>query len=163
MADPTATNVRLEKPYLRTSARLTVAHLKKYLAKKMKTNLAGDAVAAEAIRIMCHGIALPLEISLDAIVRTHWQPASRDQAASEDLVLTYRLITSAEDAAASAGPSGGGGAAAAEAVEPKVEAPAEPEAAAGQPSGGGVGGGCGGDGGGDVAMSEAGEGESATA
>ena len=33
-----ASNVRLEKPYLRTSARLTVAHLKKYLAKKMKTS-----------------------------------------------------------------------------------------------------------------------------
>ena len=38
MDESAATNVRLEKPYLRTSARLTVAHLKKYLAKKMKTS-----------------------------------------------------------------------------------------------------------------------------
>ena len=38
MDESAATNVRLEKPSLRTSARLTVAHLKKYLAKKMKTS-----------------------------------------------------------------------------------------------------------------------------
>ena len=36
MDESAATNVRLEKPYLLTSPRLTVAHLKKYLAKKMK-------------------------------------------------------------------------------------------------------------------------------
>ena len=83
--------MRLEKPYLRTSARLTVAHLKKYLAKKMKTS---SEVAAD-LQIMCRGVTLPLEISLDAIVRTHWQQTS------EDLVLTYRVLSSAEGAASS--------------------------------------------------------------
>jgi len=136
-----ATNVRLEKPYLRTSARLTVAHLKKYLAKKMKTS---SEVAAD-LQIMCRGVALPLEISLDAIVRTHWQQAT------EDLVLTYRVLSSAEGAAASSS-GGGGGAAAAEATESKAEAPVEPEEPAGQPAGGGGGGNGGGGGGGDDAL-----------
>jgi len=148
-----ATNVRLEKPYLRTSARLTVAHLKKYLAKKMK---ASAEVAAD-LQIMCCGVALPLEISLDAIVRTHWQQAS------EDLVLTYRLMSPAEGVASSGSASSGGAsgaAAAAEVAEPKAEAPAEPEEpeeAARQPATGGGGGS------GDVAMGEAGEGEGVTA
>ena len=44
---------------------------------------------------MCRGVTLPLEISLDAIVRTHWQQIS------EDLVLTYRVLSSAEGAVAS--------------------------------------------------------------
>tara|TARA_B100000795_G_C22577827_1_gene352611 strand:+ start:235 stop:561 length:327 start_codon:yes stop_codon:yes gene_type:complete len=108
-------------------------------------------VAAD-LQIMCRGVALPLEISLDAIVRTHWQQAT------EDLVLTYRVVSSAEGAAASS--SSGGGGAAAEAMEAKVEAPAEPEEeAAGQPAGGDGGG----SGDGDAVMGEAGEGEGVTA
>ena len=54
---------------------------------------------AADLQIMCRGVTLPLEISLDAIVRTHWQQIS------EDLVLTYRVLSSAEGAAASSNPS----------------------------------------------------------
>ena len=111
---------------------------------------------AADLQIMCRGVTLPLEISLDAIVRTHWQQIS------EDLVLTYRVLSSAEGAAASSS-GAGGGAAPAEAPVAKAEAPEEPGEAAGQPAGGDGGGGGGGGGGGDAAMSEAGEGEGATA
>ena len=98
---PSSAGVRLEKPYLRTSARLTVAHLKKYLAKKMGPD---SGVGPTAIQIMCRDEPLPLEISLDQITRTRWRDSS------EDLVLTYRILDADDGAGgASTGGAGGGG------------------------------------------------------
>ena len=99
---PSSAGVRLEKPYLRTSARLTVAHLKKYLAKKMGPD---SGVGPTSIQIMCRDEPLPLEISLDQITRTRWRDSS------EDLVLTYRILD-ADDGASGAGGAGGASSAA---------------------------------------------------
>ena len=95
---PSSAGGRLEKPYLRTSARLTVAHLKQYLAKKMG---AGSGVGPASIQILCRDKPLPLEISLDQITRSHWRDHS-----SEDLMLTYRVLDVRLDAGD--GASGGG-------------------------------------------------------
>jgi len=72
---------RLEKPYLRTSTRLTVAHLKKYLTKKMR--LKED----DTIEIFCRDVQLPLETTLERINSLHWcEP-------DEDLVLKYQVTS----------------------------------------------------------------------
>ena len=77
-----AAAAKLEKPYLRTSSRLTVKHLKKYLLKKMKM----EPGASYEIEFLCRGNLLDDEHSLDVIWRAHW----RDQA--DDLVLEFRLL-----------------------------------------------------------------------
>ena len=41
---------------------------------------------------MCCNVPLPLEITLDAVVRAHWQSTT------EDLVLTYRTASPAASA-----------------------------------------------------------------
>jgi len=74
-----AVGTRLEKPYLRTSVRLTVAHLKKYLAKKMRLT------EGVGIDILCRDVLLPMEMTLEAIAEAHWKDVS------EDLVLKYQV------------------------------------------------------------------------
>eukprot|EP00316_Scyphosphaera_apsteinii_P008314 CAMPEP_0119301526 /NCGR_PEP_ID=MMETSP1333-20130426/3302_1 /TAXON_ID=418940 /ORGANISM="Scyphosphaera apsteinii, Strain RCC1455" /LENGTH=455 /DNA_ID=CAMNT_0007303631 /DNA_START=57 /DNA_END=1424 /DNA_ORIENTATION=+ len=73
------TIARLEKPYLRTSTRLTVAHLKKYLAKKMRL---GEGISIE---ILCRDVMLPMEMTLERIADRYWKDSS------EDLVLKYQV------------------------------------------------------------------------
>lgn len=70
--------LKLEKPYLRTRAQLTVAHLRKYLARKMQ--LRADA----ELDILCRQTILPPEITLDRILKEHWKH-------TEDLILKYRV------------------------------------------------------------------------
>mmetsp|Transcript_10724 Transcript_10724/g.33963 ORF Transcript_10724/g.33963 Transcript_10724/m.33963 type:complete len:114 (+) Transcript_10724:660-1001(+) len=91
---PTAGSAaRLEKPYLRTSNRLTAGHLKKYLAKKMRLSAGGaeggDGAAAAGsgvsrIEVYCRDVALEAHLTLDAIARIHWKE-------EDDLVLTYHV------------------------------------------------------------------------
>ena len=79
---------RLEKPFLRTSARLTVAHLKRYLAKRTRLTsgkAAGGVPAATHIEIFCRGKLLGTELSLETIAREHWGSLP------EDLVLNYMV------------------------------------------------------------------------
>lgn len=71
---------KLEKPFLRTKAQLTVAHLKKYLNRKM--SLSADS----EVDIVCRNRVMPAEITLDRIVKEHWKDP-------EDLVLHYRVRT----------------------------------------------------------------------
>ena len=78
---------KLEKPFLRTKAQLTVAHLRKYLSKKMQ--LTGDA----DVVILCRGSLMQPEMTLDRIVKEHWKDV-------DDLVLNYRVRSSAMDAEA---------------------------------------------------------------
>ena len=76
---------KLEKPFLRTKAQLTVAHLKKYLSKKM-------ALSADAeVDILCRARLMPAEMTLDRIVREEWKDA-------DDLVLNYRVRIPSADA-----------------------------------------------------------------
>ena len=72
--------VNLEKPHLRTPTQLTVKHLKKYLLKKIKTEMSVE------VDFLCRGTLLDDEHSLGVIWRALW----RDQA--DDLVLEFRLL-----------------------------------------------------------------------
>lgn len=68
----------LDKPFLCTSGKLKVLHLKKYIAKKLMV------VEPEHIEILCKGEILGPELSLLFIERTRWHDAAND------LCLTYR-------------------------------------------------------------------------
>lgn len=71
----------LEKPFIRTSARATVTHLKKFLAKKL------DLQGPDDVDILCRGEVLGREFTLEFIAKTRWRtPQVRDQ----QLVLKYR-------------------------------------------------------------------------
>ena len=87
---------KLEKPFLRTKAQLTVAHLKKYLNRKMSLN------ADAEVDILCRANVMPTEITLDQIVKEHWKHA-------EDLVLNYRVRARALEPAAGDGDGSGVG------------------------------------------------------
>lgn len=67
----------LEKPYIRTSARATIQHLKKFLAKKLKLPRPED------VDILCSGCPLGNEHSLEYVARTRWNT-------NDQLVLMYR-------------------------------------------------------------------------
>lgn len=67
----------LEKPYIRTSSRATILHLKKFLAKKLQ--LPGH----EDVDILCRGEVLGKEYSLEYIARTRWRK-------EDQLILKYR-------------------------------------------------------------------------
>lgn len=82
---PPEVATKLEKPFLRTKAQLTVAHLKKYLSRKMQ--LSADA----EVEILCRGRPMPAQMTLDRIVKDHWKD-------TDDLVLNYRVrIPSADN------------------------------------------------------------------
>ncbi|KOO31464.1 hypothetical protein Ctob_007904 [Chrysochromulina tobinii] len=71
---------KLDKPYLRTKALLTVAHLKKYLGRK--TGLPAEV----PIDIFCRDAPLENGLTLEQIVRTLWGDEDND------LVLYYRVL-----------------------------------------------------------------------
>ena len=71
---------KLDKPYLRTKALLTVAHLKKYLGRK--TGLPAEV----PIDIFCRDAPLENGLTLEQIVRTLWCDEDND------LVLYYRVL-----------------------------------------------------------------------
>ena len=79
--DATDAYTDLEKPFLRTSKKLRVIHLKKYLAKKLEMEKTSD------IEISCNGETLGPELSLEFIQKTRWHDEERD------LVLNYRKRT----------------------------------------------------------------------
>eukprot|EP00039_Didymoeca_costata_P012555 m.181109 g.181109 ORF g.181109 m.181109 type:complete len:364 (-) comp15513_c0_seq2:951-2042(-) len=68
---------KLEKPYIKTSSRATITHLKKFLAKKL------DLEQPEDVDILCCGKIMGKEYSLEYISKFHWK--NEDQ-----LVLKYR-------------------------------------------------------------------------
>jgi hypothetical protein len=74
----------LEKPFLRTSGKLKVEHLQKYLKKKLKL---GDK---KMVEISCKGAMLGPELSLHFILKTRWHDTS------SDLVLNYRKAENPE-------------------------------------------------------------------
>jgi hypothetical protein len=74
----------LEKPFLRTSGKLKVEHLQKYLKKKLKL---GDK---KMVEISCKGAMLGPELSLHFILKTRWHDTSND------LVLNYRKAENPE-------------------------------------------------------------------
>mmetsp|Transcript_11253 Transcript_11253/g.17076 ORF Transcript_11253/g.17076 Transcript_11253/m.17076 type:complete len:270 (-) Transcript_11253:84-893(-) len=69
----------LEKPLLRTSGRLKIVQLKKFLAEKLKL----DVVKLE---VLCNGAPVGDELSLTFIHRTRW-----NDSLGEDMILCYRL------------------------------------------------------------------------
>lgn len=69
----------LEKPFIRTSSRATVTHLKKFLAKKLRLTSHDD------VDILCRGEVLGREFTLEFIAKTRWRPRKDEQ-----LVLKYR-------------------------------------------------------------------------
>ena len=89
-----AAAAKLEKLlYLRTSSRLTVKHLKKYLFYRMKLQM------PMKVEILCRGNLLGDEHSLDLIWRALWRDCvhslpqnERDEHQSDDLVLEFRLL-----------------------------------------------------------------------
>ncbi|EGD78512.1 hypothetical protein PTSG_09210 [Salpingoeca rosetta] len=68
---------KLERPFVRTSAKATIMHLKKFLAHRLK--LAG----AEEVDVLCRGEALGKEYTIEYVLRTRWRKPSQ-------LMLTYR-------------------------------------------------------------------------
>ena len=68
----------LEKPFLRTSGKLKVIHLKKYLCKKLALG------GVDEVEILCKGETLGPELSLLFISRSRWVDRKHD------LVLNYR-------------------------------------------------------------------------
>lgn len=93
--DPSGTTRPLDKPFLRTSTRMTVAHLQKHLSKKVLLQngshpscleASADGSAPGHIDILCRNVPMPAELSLEAIAREHWRDPG------EDLVLEYRLV-----------------------------------------------------------------------
>lgn len=73
----------LEKPLLRTSGRLKIAQLKKYLLKKLKMD---DVVASNAVQIFCNGDRLGDELSLTFVFRTRWLHPN------EEMTLSYKIV-----------------------------------------------------------------------
>jgi len=69
----------LEKPFIRTSSRATVLHLKKFLGKKLGLD------SPEDVDILCRGEVLGREFTLEFIAKTRWR-----QGRDEQLVLQYR-------------------------------------------------------------------------
>ena len=69
--------VALDKPYLKTSGKLKISQLRKYLSKKLKED-------ADDLELLCAGEGLAAEHSLHFIKRTLWpQPGV-------ELVIHYR-------------------------------------------------------------------------
>uniref|UniRef100_A0A7S3K0S2 RING-type domain-containing protein n=1 Tax=Aureoumbra lagunensis TaxID=44058 RepID=A0A7S3K0S2_9STRA len=69
----------LDKPYLKTSGKLKVLQLRKYLAKKLNTN-------SNNLELLCKDQTLPAEHSVQFIKRMMWFPSND----IGDLLLTYR-------------------------------------------------------------------------
>jgi len=59
----------LEKPYLRTSSKLRMLQLQKYVEKKLELDTGGDLVSVE---LLCNGEVLGPEHSLEFVGRTRW-------------------------------------------------------------------------------------------
>ncbi|GMI50723.1 hypothetical protein TeGR_g8782 [Tetraparma gracilis] len=71
---------RLSKPFLRTSGRLKILQIKKYLNKKL-----ANVPSPKAISVFCQGDLLGDELNLTFLKRTRWLNTSKD------LTLHYRL------------------------------------------------------------------------
>ncbi len=72
----------LKKPFLRTSKKLRIGQLKKYLASKLELQ------PSEKIEVSCRGEALGDEHELEFIAKTRWRDCEGD------LKLNYRKSTS---------------------------------------------------------------------
>jgi hypothetical protein len=72
---------QLDKPFLRTSGKLKVLQLKKYIAKQL---LGGDE-SSEEVEILCNGESLGPELNLYFIKCTRWM-----QGDTLSLLLNYR-------------------------------------------------------------------------
>ena len=68
---------KLEKPYIRTSSKATILHLKKFLTKKLNLEKPED------VDIMCRGEVLGKEFELEYVSKTRWRMP-------EQLVLKFR-------------------------------------------------------------------------
>jgi len=71
----------LERPRLRTSGRIKVVQLKKYLLRKLKM----ESIDPHAIDVLCNGIVVGNELSLTFINRTIWVDVG------SSMELTYKL------------------------------------------------------------------------
>lgn len=69
---------RLEKPYIRTSAKATILHLKKFLMKKLKLQRPDD------VDILCNDEVMGKEYTLEFIKRSRWRKED------DQLKLMYR-------------------------------------------------------------------------
>lgn len=67
----------LEKPYIRTSIRATILHVKKFLALRLHLQQPED------VDILCRGEVMGKEYSLEYVARTRWRK-------EDQLSLTYR-------------------------------------------------------------------------
>ena len=76
---------KLEKPYIRTSARATILHLKKFLKKKL------ELASPDDVDILCQGQIMGREYTLEYIRKTSWR------AEAEQLKLVYRQKVNYED------------------------------------------------------------------
>lgn len=74
----------LDKPYLKTSGKLKVSQLCRYLAKKL-------GVTTSSLELLCGGEPLPFEHSLHFIKRTLWFDENTE------LIITYRQNSEAMD------------------------------------------------------------------
>jgi hypothetical protein len=97
--DPSGATRPLDKPFLRTSIRMTVAHLRKHLSRKVLRPdgsqfacLAGTegGGALGRIEIFCREVEMAAELSLDEIAREYWREPEAD------LVLEYKLVEPGE-------------------------------------------------------------------
>eukprot|EP00730_Choanoeca_flexa_P015752 TRINITY_DN7303_c0_g1_i1.p1 TRINITY_DN7303_c0_g1~~TRINITY_DN7303_c0_g1_i1.p1 ORF type:complete len:263 (+),score=55.81 TRINITY_DN7303_c0_g1_i1:111-899(+) len=68
----------MELPYIRTSSQVTIQHLKKLLALKLKN------VKAVDVDVLCHGEVLGQEFTLEFVVKTRWRKTDTH------LILHYR-------------------------------------------------------------------------
>jgi len=85
----------LQQPFVKTSAKVTVKHLRKFIAERLglmpPASTAGAAAAAQvpALDLMCSGEVLGQDHSVEFIWRTRWHHLHPNQ----HLVLTYRYST----------------------------------------------------------------------
>jgi len=79
---------KLIKPFLRTSGRLKILQVKKYIQKKLE--LQGDGGARD-IAVFCKGGVMGDELNLTFIHRTRWDYVGGSTEAPKDLVLHFRL------------------------------------------------------------------------
>jgi hypothetical protein len=78
---------KLEKPFIRTSARATILHLKKFLKKKLELGSPDD------VDILCQGQIMGREYTLEFIRKSCWR------AEAEQLKLVYRQKVDYDDMA----------------------------------------------------------------
>ncbi|EDQ86974.1 uncharacterized protein MONBRDRAFT_27802 [Monosiga brevicollis MX1] len=71
LGDVVSKLTELPKPFIRTSAAVTILHLKKFLAKKLALEEPDD------VEILCNGEVLGREYSLEYVARTRWRDTAQ--------------------------------------------------------------------------------------